>query len=191
MQVEVTPFVVDDSMNIVSPLTGFFFSSSARPVHVSMTSLPFRYAATCSPISGVVFTSSSRTAFTLVFAAGSPAWASVVHAEPSTEAAVAVKARVLIRSRRVRVSSLCAMCVHSHEIGMASGFVAKPGGRPTSTRCGDLTVRAGADQRGFGCDVARRQHAPAAHGPAAPCSPPGPLDAHDAFAGQRHLDLIA
>ena len=50
---EVMPFVVDDSMNIVSPSTGVFFASSAKPAHASTTSLPSWYAATCKPISGV------------------------------------------------------------------------------------------------------------------------------------------
>jgi hypothetical protein len=41
MHVAVTPLVVDESMNIVSPSTGFLVASSASPAQQSMTSLPF------------------------------------------------------------------------------------------------------------------------------------------------------
>ena len=70
MHVAVTPLVVDDSMNIVSPSTGFLVASSAMPAQASTTSLPFRYAATCRPISGVSRTSVSSVART--FALASP-----------------------------------------------------------------------------------------------------------------------
>ena len=68
MHVAVTPFVVDDSMNNVSPSTGLPAAGSAMPAHASMTSSPSRYAATCKPISGVSCTSDSRTARTLSLA---------------------------------------------------------------------------------------------------------------------------
>jgi len=40
MQVDVTPLVVEDSMNSVSPSTGLRAAASALPAHASMTSFP-------------------------------------------------------------------------------------------------------------------------------------------------------
>jgi hypothetical protein len=42
MRVAVTPFVVEESMNNVSPSTGLRDAASAIPAHASMTSLPSR-----------------------------------------------------------------------------------------------------------------------------------------------------
>src|SRR5262245_53098099 len=60
-QVAVTPLVVEDSMNSVSPSTGRPDASSAKPAQASTTTLPARYAATCSPTSGPSSTSVRST----------------------------------------------------------------------------------------------------------------------------------
>src|SRR6266568_3081129 len=66
--VAVTPLVVDDNMNNVSPSTGRPDASSATPAHASTTSSPFKYAATWSPISGPSSTSDCKASRTSVFA---------------------------------------------------------------------------------------------------------------------------
>src|SRR5438093_5493671 len=66
--VAVTPFVVEDNMNNVSPSTGRPDASSAAPAHASMISSPFRYAATWSPISGPSSTSDWRASCTCALA---------------------------------------------------------------------------------------------------------------------------
>src|SRR6478752_7077422 len=96
-QVDVTPFVVEDSMNSVSPSTGLRAAASALPAHASMTSFPSTYAATCNPISGPSVTSDSSTARTLSFAALVTAFAGRVH----RLAAVAVNAKPPTTWRRV------------------------------------------------------------------------------------------
>src|SRR5712691_2386346 len=66
--VAVTPLVVDDNMNNVSPSTGRPDASSATPAHASTTSSPFKYTATWSPISGPSSTSDCKATRTSVFA---------------------------------------------------------------------------------------------------------------------------
>src|SRR5262245_29165068 len=101
MHVDVTPFVVEDSMNSVSPSTGLRAATSALPAHASMTSLPATYAATCNPISGPSATSDSSTARTLSLAALVTACTGRVQ----RLAAVVVSANPPTTCRRVRPRS--------------------------------------------------------------------------------------
>jgi hypothetical protein len=107
MQVDVMPLVTDDVMNIVSPLTGSFFASSAMPAHASTTSFPFRYAATWRPTSGVSRTIVSRMARTESLAVprtGSlavPRGVCAASVRRARDAAVAVIARPSSTCRRV------------------------------------------------------------------------------------------